>query len=102
MRSMHGLLLGADDHETVCAVVSPPATSARRRRRTFHHPRDGFLRYEQATFNLASHPDLKLTILVRLPPRARLIGASSGASAAAAAHRRLARLYLRRIWPRSA
>jgi len=32
--------------------------------RTFDHPRDGFLCYEQITFNLASEPDLKLTILV--------------------------------------
>jgi transcriptional regulator with XRE-family HTH domain len=33
--------------------------------RTFNHPSDGFLRYEQVTFSLASGPDLKLTILVR-------------------------------------
>jgi transcriptional regulator with XRE-family HTH domain len=33
--------------------------------RTFNHPQDGFLRYEQVTFNLAGSPDLKLTILVR-------------------------------------
>jgi transcriptional regulator with XRE-family HTH domain len=32
--------------------------------RTFNHPADGFLRYEQVTFNLASQPDLKLTMLV--------------------------------------
>ena len=32
--------------------------------RTFNHPTDGFLRYEQVTFKLASHPDLKLTVLV--------------------------------------
>ena len=32
--------------------------------RTFDHPRDGFLSYEQVTFNLATHPELKLTILV--------------------------------------
>ncbi|HYM73946.1 MAG TPA: helix-turn-helix transcriptional regulator [Stellaceae bacterium] len=32
--------------------------------RTFNHPRDGFLRYEQVTFELAGHPDVKLTILV--------------------------------------
>ena len=32
--------------------------------RTFNHPRDGFLRYEQATFNLASEPDVKLTMLM--------------------------------------
>jgi transcriptional regulator with XRE-family HTH domain len=35
--------------------------------RTFNHPTEGFLRYEQVTFNLASEPDLKLTILVREP-----------------------------------
>ncbi|HST76566.1 MAG TPA: hypothetical protein VLJ20_14415, partial [Acetobacteraceae bacterium] len=35
--------------------------------RTFQHPADGFLRYEQVTFNLASQPGLKLTILVREP-----------------------------------
>ena len=33
--------------------------------RTFHHPRDGFLCYEQVTFNLADRPDLKLTMLIR-------------------------------------
>jgi transcriptional regulator with XRE-family HTH domain len=32
--------------------------------RTFDHPRDGFLRYEQVTFDLAEHADIKLTILV--------------------------------------
>jgi transcriptional regulator with XRE-family HTH domain len=32
--------------------------------RTFNHPRDGDLRFEQITFDLASQPDLKLTILV--------------------------------------
>ncbi len=33
--------------------------------RTFNHPQDGFLRYEQVAFSLASDPDLKLTMLVR-------------------------------------
>jgi transcriptional regulator with XRE-family HTH domain len=32
--------------------------------RTFNHPSDGFLRYEQVTFDLAGHADVKLTILV--------------------------------------
>ncbi|HEX3954515.1 MAG TPA: helix-turn-helix transcriptional regulator [Stellaceae bacterium] len=32
--------------------------------RTFNHPRDGFLRYEQVTFNLATQPDFKLTMLL--------------------------------------
>jgi transcriptional regulator with XRE-family HTH domain len=32
--------------------------------RTFNHPKDGFLRYEQVTFELAGHADFKLTILV--------------------------------------
>jgi transcriptional regulator with XRE-family HTH domain len=32
--------------------------------RTFNHPEDGFLRFEQMTFDLAGHPDIKLTILV--------------------------------------
>ena len=32
--------------------------------RTFNHPQDGFLRFEQMTFDLAGHPDVKLTILV--------------------------------------
>jgi len=40
--------------------------------RTFNHPRDGLLRFEQVTFNLASQPDLKLTILV--PANARRTG----------------------------
>lgn len=33
--------------------------------RTFNHPTDGFLRFAQITFTLASRPDLKLTILVQ-------------------------------------
>lgn len=33
--------------------------------RTFDHPADGFLRFEQVTFNLAGHPDLRLTMLLR-------------------------------------
>jgi len=32
--------------------------------RTFNHSQDGFLRYEQVTFELAGHADFKLTILV--------------------------------------
>ena len=32
--------------------------------RTFNHPADGFLRYEQVTFELAGQRDLKLTMLV--------------------------------------
>jgi hypothetical protein len=32
--------------------------------RTFDHPRDGFVRFTQVTFRLASEPELKLTILV--------------------------------------
>ena len=32
--------------------------------RTFKHPADGLLAYQQVTFNLANHPDFKLTILV--------------------------------------
>jgi len=37
--------------------------------RTFNHPTDGFLSYEQVTFDLAGHADVKLTILV--PPAGR-------------------------------
>jgi hypothetical protein len=33
--------------------------------RTFNHPEHGFLSYEQVSFNLSSHPDLKLTMLVQ-------------------------------------
>ena len=33
--------------------------------RTFNHPTDGFLRYQQVTFNLAGQPDLRLTMLLR-------------------------------------
>ena len=33
--------------------------------RTFDHPVKGLLRYEQVTFALAGHPDLKLTILIQ-------------------------------------
>lgn len=32
--------------------------------RTFNHPRDGFLAFEQVTFELAGHADIKLTMLV--------------------------------------
>lgn len=32
--------------------------------RTFDHPEDGFLRFEQVTFDLAGHADIKLTMLV--------------------------------------
>ncbi|WP_161491230.1 hypothetical protein [Bradyrhizobium neotropicale] len=32
--------------------------------RTFNHPQDGFLSYEQVTFDLASRSELKLTILL--------------------------------------
>lgn len=42
--------------------------------RSFNHPRDGFLRYQQVTFDLASQPGLKLTMLVgpiRLVPKRR-------------------------------
>jgi transcriptional regulator with XRE-family HTH domain len=38
--------------------------------RTFDHPRDGFVRFTQVTFNLASEPELKLTILVPAPANA--------------------------------
>lgn len=33
--------------------------------RTFQHPVKGFLRYEQVTFALAGHPDLKLVMLIQ-------------------------------------
>jgi transcriptional regulator with XRE-family HTH domain len=39
--------------------------------RTFNHPRDGLLRFEQVTFDLASQPDLKLTILAPVHVKAR-------------------------------
>ena len=32
--------------------------------RSFNHPRDGFLRFEQITFDLAGRTDLKLTMLI--------------------------------------
>jgi transcriptional regulator with XRE-family HTH domain len=35
--------------------------------RTFDHPDDGFQRFEQVTFELAGHADVKLTMLVPLP-----------------------------------
>jgi transcriptional regulator with XRE-family HTH domain len=35
--------------------------------RTFNHPTDGFLRYEQVTFDVSNQPDMKMTVLVRLP-----------------------------------
>jgi transcriptional regulator with XRE-family HTH domain len=33
--------------------------------RTFNHPTDGFLSYEQVTYALAGHPNLKLTMLIQ-------------------------------------
>jgi len=35
--------------------------------RTFNHPTDGFLRYQQVTFDLAGSADLKLTMLLDAP-----------------------------------
>lgn len=34
--------------------------------RTFRHPMDGFLRYEQVTFDLSGQPGIRLTVLVRV------------------------------------
>jgi transcriptional regulator with XRE-family HTH domain len=39
--------------------------------RTFNHPIDGFLRFEQVTFNLADQSDFKLTILIEKDEPAR-------------------------------
>ena len=36
--------------------------------RTFNHPLDGFLSYRQITFNVASWPDFKLTMLLQSSP----------------------------------
>lgn len=33
--------------------------------RTFNHPQDGFLRYDQITFNLANRPEFKLVLLAK-------------------------------------
>jgi transcriptional regulator with XRE-family HTH domain len=41
--------------------------------RTFNHPRDGFIRYEQVTFDLASQSDVKLTMLVA-PEKTQRVG----------------------------
>jgi transcriptional regulator with XRE-family HTH domain len=42
--------------------------------RTFNHPKDGFRRYQQITFDLAGSPDFRLTMLMRLkgPTRKRI------------------------------
>ena len=32
---------------------------------TFNHPADGFLRFEQVSFNLSGQPGMKLTVLVQ-------------------------------------
>lgn len=37
--------------------------------RTFNHPTDGFLRYEQVTFNLVAPAGAKMTVLVRIDGR---------------------------------
>jgi len=37
--------------------------------RTFNHPKDGFLRFEQTTFLLARHQEVKLVILTKTEPR---------------------------------
>jgi transcriptional regulator with XRE-family HTH domain len=59
--------------------------------RTFNHPTDGFLQFEQVTFNLAGQADVKLTILVdkvrpsatkRGKPRAPVIAKNSPAKQA--------------------
>lgn len=42
-------------------------------KRTFHHPTDGFVHYEQVTFDLASQSDVKLTMLVA-PERIQRVG----------------------------
>ena len=34
--------------------------------RSFNHPKDGFLRYEQVTFNLAGVADFRLTMLLEI------------------------------------
>ena len=41
--------------------------------RTFNHSRDGFVRYEQVTFDLASQSDVKLTLLVA-PEKIQRVG----------------------------
>ena len=41
--------------------------------RTFNHPRDGFVRYQQVTFDLASQSDVKLTMLV-VPEKTQRVG----------------------------
>jgi transcriptional regulator with XRE-family HTH domain len=41
--------------------------------RTFNHPIDGFVRYEQVTFDLASQLDVKLTVLVA-PEKTQRVG----------------------------
>jgi transcriptional regulator with XRE-family HTH domain len=41
--------------------------------RTFNHPRDGFVRYRQVTFDLASQPDVKLTLLLA-PEKTQRVG----------------------------
>jgi transcriptional regulator with XRE-family HTH domain len=42
--------------------------------RTFSHPTEGLLRFEQVTFNVAGHPDLRLTILIEKDPPAGKAG----------------------------
>lgn len=37
--------------------------------RTFNHPKEGFLRFEQTTFLLARHQEVKLVILTKAEPR---------------------------------
>lgn len=36
--------------------------------RTFDHPKRGFLRYEQMTFELTNRPDFRLIILTEIAP----------------------------------
>ena len=51
-------------HRTMLATSTHRVHGREGGERTFNHPADGFLRYEQITFNLASQPDVKLTMLV--------------------------------------
>ncbi|WP_342643208.1 helix-turn-helix transcriptional regulator [Rhodoligotrophos ferricapiens] len=48
--------------------------------RTFNHPTDGFLDYQQVTFRVASHPDLKLTILIEQAALADALAGSGSLS----------------------
>ena len=63
---MGGLVDELRRESPVCALLGRARVLGREGgERTFNHPTQGYLRYEQVTFNVANRPDLKLVMLIR-------------------------------------